>query len=92
MGRAEFLSDVGIRTLLVSAGTLNNASSQGAVAAEVVGNNFDLGGEKREYFNLKEEKPVPKDEGEMELDAAPHLSEFEQQTKAVQNLRRVFNR
>ena len=76
----------------MAADILSNASSQGAAAAEVVGNNFDLGGEKREYFNLKEEKPVPKDEGEVEPDAAPHLSEFEQQTKAFLNLRRVFNR
>ena len=86
----NFPSDVN-RTLLVAADTLRNASSQGAAAAEVVGNTFDLGGEQREYFDLKEDGPVPKDEGEVEPDAAPRLSEFEQQTKAVRNSRRVFN-
>ena len=46
-------------TSLVAAEDLLDASLEEAAAAEVVGDNFDLGGEQLEDFDLKEGEPVP---------------------------------
>ena len=66
------------RTLLEAAEILRHDSSEEQAADNVVEKNSVLGGEPREYFKLNKGDPVPKEE-EFELDAAPHLSEFEQQ-------------
>ena len=70
---------------------LRYASSAEAAASEVFGNSIVVGGEQREYFDLKEDELVPHEEVKDEPNSAPHPSKFQQQRELCKGWR-VFRK
>ena len=64
---------------MVAVENVRCASSEVAMATEVLALSSLLGGQPGDCFDLKEDELVSEEEAKVEPDAAPHLAEFEQE-------------